>query len=204
VQAAKFNKDQGKDIRRWIREAAEPKEAKNLGCGYNRKPFKRVDFYEGENNLEIMFDIALAKFQQNSKLKHWLLQTDREKRGNQIFHFVEDDSFWALGPLQSDGKYHGKNWNGKILMMVRSVISAAEPSDDSRCDSVPPDVRRPIPFPYLDPDDSLNLKVIKANVPLLQKVLERFLSARSGPLPKGSMIAQRYRIVHEVKTGQIK
>ena len=121
-------------IRDWILRSESASAAKDIGEKYFRAPFRREGFRDV--NQGIMFDINLAKFQQNQKLRRWLLETDRDsRRDSYICHTMNTDSFWGLGSLEIDGRYHGQNWNGKILMAVRAVLAKVkceEPVTGSR------------------------------------------------------------------------
>ncbi len=166
-----------------------------LGKSYFKDPFKRKDFWE--NNKEIMFNIALSKFIFHPKLKRWLLETARESPLTPIFHVMEDDAFWGTGPLQQDGKYHGLNWNGKILMLVRKALLA----DSGRIESVPLNTNLSHnPFPCFVVDDEETRNVIIRNSALLSKAVHQFCGLDK-PFLHGTMIAQRYRVIRHIKTG---
>ena len=117
LQAAKYNKQEGSTIREWILKSQGAAAAKDIGDRHFRKPFRQENFQQV--NMGIMFDINLAKFQQNQKLRRWLLETDSK---SYILHTMNSDAFWGLGQLEQDGKYHGLNWNGRILMAVRHIL----------------------------------------------------------------------------------
>jgi ribA/ribD-fused uncharacterized protein len=194
LQASKFNKEEGQHVRKWIQEATGPSEAMKIGKNYYKDPFKRKDFWE--KNKEIMFQIVLSKFTFHPKQKRWLLDTDRENQSTPIFHVVEDDSFWGTGPLQQDGKYHGLNWNGKILMLVRKVLA-----DSGRHDSLT--VHASLshnPFPCLVSDDEETRSIMTRNSALLSKAVGQFCGVNK-PFPQGTLIAQRYRVLRHIKTG---
>ena len=170
--------------------------------------YRAPDFLR--RNKEVMFHIALAKFQQNPKLRRWLLESDRAKQDSPIFH-TDEDSFWGLGPLQEDGQYRGKNWNGKILMLVRCVLrEAAAPSGRSRTAELAPQAaaRLPLdPFPPLGPPDQDEQQgsVMRQGYRLLCESMRRLAPAPGGldpsPFPKGTLIAQRYRVLDHIDTG---
>jgi hypothetical protein len=69
----------------------------------------------------------------------------------------DQDDFFGLGSLQVDGKYHGRNWNGSILVIVRRILRdeiAADTSSSASTlgDSTPRFPSEPFP-PLLDDDD---------------------------------------------------
>jgi ribA/ribD-fused uncharacterized protein len=141
LQAAKFNKEEGAKFRELIRGSDSAAVAKDFGDKNFRKPFRVENFRD--KNRGIMYDINLAKFQQNQKLLRWLLETDRHiekdgKRENYIFHTMNSDAFWGIGSLEQDGKYHGQNWNGRILMAVRAVLARTVRRIDRFLSAPPP------------------------------------------------------------------
>jgi ribA/ribD-fused uncharacterized protein len=193
LQASKFNKEDGQAVRKWIQSASGASEAMKFGKTYFKDPFKRKDFWE--KNKEIMFNIALSKFIFHPKLKRWLLDTDRENQSAPIFHVMEEDAFWGTGPLQQDGKYHGLNWNGKILMLVRRAL------ESGRHESVPLNTSLSHnPFPCLVADDEETQSVMIQNSELLSKAADQFCGPNM-PFPPGTIIAQRYRVLSHIKTG---
>jgi ribA/ribD-fused uncharacterized protein len=195
LQASKFNKEDGQEVRKWIQCASGPSEAMKFGKSYFKDPFKRKDFWD--KNKEIMFQVALSKFIFHPKLKRWLLDTDRENQSTPIFHVMEDDAFWGTGPLQQDGKYHGLNWNGKILMLVRKALVEAS----GRNESVPLNTSLSHnPFPCLVSDDEETRNVMTRNSALLSKAVNQFCGDNK-PFLQGTMIAQRYRVLRHIETG---
>jgi ribA/ribD-fused uncharacterized protein len=202
-QAAKFNHGNGKQTRKWIQEAAEPQEAMEIAKREEQNPsFRTPGFFD--KNKEIMFHIALAKFQQNPKLRRWLLETDRSRLDSPIFH-TDSNDFWGLGPQQEDGHYRGKNWNGKILMLVRRKLRRDFGDSSGRTDTVdltaPPAARLPRdPFPPLGPpeDDEEQGAAMRRSFKYLRASMRSFKLA---PLSKGALIAQRYRVLRHVITG---
>jgi ribA/ribD-fused uncharacterized protein len=223
-QAAKFNQDKGAQIRKWIQEADEPQEAKRLGSEYFREPFRASGFFDGDRNIEIMFHITLAKFQQNPKLRRWLLDTDRAVADIPILHTMERDSFWGVGALQEDGMYRGKNWNGKILMLVRRLVGDEEGvAGRVQTDTLGPTARLARnPFPPLDPrvtDDAGAAeaelcRAMEQAATKLRDTLELFGEPPAPEvrhrdptvqverrMPRGALIAQRYKVVDHAFTG---
>ena len=211
-QAAKFNQGMGAQIRRWIQDAEEPQEAKKLGSDYFRDPFRVRGFFDGEHNVEVMFHITLAKFQQNPKLRRWLLDTDRAAADTPILHTMERDSFWGIGPPQEDGRHRGKNWNGILLMLVRRLVL----DEEGGAGRVHTDTLGPAaslarnPLPPLDPRvaDADHCAAMDRAAERLQGVLARFgeppglqAPAAGRRLPRGALIAQRYKVVDHVFTG---
>jgi predicted NAD-dependent protein-ADP-ribosyltransferase YbiA (DUF1768 family) len=214
-QAAKFNKEAGRSIRQRIQVAVEPQEAMEIAARAQRH-CKVEGFQKDEYNLGVMFHITLAKFRQNSKLCKWLLDTDRETNDNPIFHIRDQDSFFGIGEVKEDGMYHGKNWNGVILMIVRSILIQEDcnmrPSlldeGESAAERFPKD-----PFPSLGApadDDRQGREMDRCFKTLLDSI--EGVSTEQGwaggvqfaaALPKGSLIAQRYRVLDVLKTGYI-
>lgn len=91
-----------------------PNEAKRLG----KTIYLRQDWNKVKDN--IMYEICLAKFQQNPELKQKLLETGNKEliEGN-MWH----DKYWGIY------KNQGKNKLGKILMKVREEIREQKPTE---------------------------------------------------------------------------
>jgi ribA/ribD-fused uncharacterized protein len=93
--------------RQQVRDAKTPGVAKRLG--------KKVTMQDGWDNMkfDVMLDIVRAKFKQNPDLAQKLLETGTAhlEEGNDW-----GDKLWGT----VDGQ--GKNWLGKILMVVRSEL----------------------------------------------------------------------------------
>lgn len=203
-------------MRKRIRDTLEPQEAMEIASRLNREAqlfYKLEGFQKDEYNLEVMFHITLAKFRQNPKLCKWLLDTDRDRKDTPIFHVRDQDPFFAIGELKEDGMYHGKNWNGVILMIVRSILARevgiSRPSLDegeSVAERFPRD-----PFPPLGaPADHgrQGVEMVQGFKALLQSMRRNHAiqqQARSGgtatALPIGTLIAQRYRVLDSMDTG---
>lgn len=106
-------------VKRAIGLCATPQEAKKLG----RKIFLRPDW--GDVRVQIMFDIVLAKFQQNADLAEKLLQTG-DKRIYEENNW--GDTYWGV-----DARGNGYNRMGAVLMKVRLTLresGAAGPRGD--------------------------------------------------------------------------
>ena len=166
--------------------------------------FNTPNFFQ--RNREIMLHVAFAKFEQNPKLRRWLLETDRARPDSPIFHTDLND-FWGLGPVQEDGQHRGKNWNGKILMLVRRKLrlDAGAGGSSGRTKTVeltaPAAARLPRdPFPPLGPpeEDEAQGVTMRRSFKYLGESMRRFSVT---PLTKGTLIAQRYRVVDHLVTG---
>jgi predicted NAD-dependent protein-ADP-ribosyltransferase YbiA (DUF1768 family) len=204
-QAAKFNKEEGKGVRKRIQDAEEPQAAMEIAGRSAQDLFLRPGFRTGETNLEIMFHITLAKFRQHPKLRGWLLDTDPAALDHPIFHMRDQDDFFGLGSLQVDGKYHGRNWNGRILVLVRRILRDERAADtSSRASTLGDSASRfpSEPFPPLsDGNDEQQALDMNRRYDHLTTSMQHFYPQAS--LPEGALIAQRYRVLDVIKTGAL-
>ena len=121
-----FHKSFDADYQIAIRAASTPGHAKRLAASPNlpRRHSKGSWFKKNGTlprpdwdnvKLEVMRRADCAKYEQNSDLARLLIATDNAE-------LVEDsfsDQFWGIG---ADG--NGPNWAGRILMEVRTELSA--------------------------------------------------------------------------------
>lgn len=113
------------EMKEWIRQAPTPAEAKRRG--------RMIELYPDWDQVRraAMLQVQLWKFTQNTDLAEKLAATGDASlvEGNSW-----GDTFWGAVPLRHDYRYetslpvwagmafHGHNWLGRTLMMVREVI----------------------------------------------------------------------------------
>jgi len=105
-----------------IMMSTTPKEAKEIGqtvSGFDKELWNKASF-------DIMYDIVLAKFSQNNKLKEMLISDELLDK-----HFVEGspvDGIWGVRVAWNDPRVDDEsNWNGenrlgKVLDKVRETL----------------------------------------------------------------------------------
>ena len=105
---------------RKIMKAKTPKEQKAFG----RQVRGFVSHEWAKIAREIVFDVNMAKFSQNKKLKEFLLNTG----DNILVEASPYDRIWGIGLAASDprakdrSKWLGTNWLGEVLMKVRKEL----------------------------------------------------------------------------------
>jgi ribA/ribD-fused uncharacterized protein len=109
-QAYMYYKSTDKSYQKAIRRATNPYDAKRLGRQVDLRP------HWDDMKYEIMYNVVLAKFSQNSELEAILLST-----GTLPIHENCKDPWWGGGPKFPSGK----DWLGKILMRVRAELQVA-------------------------------------------------------------------------------
>ena len=115
-----------KEIANQIWYTPDPKEAKKLGRkikGFSDEVWDKV-------KEQVMYDVVLAKFTQNTTLANLILSSEFDNK-----HFVEGspyDQIWGVGIIFSDPaimdekNWKGKNLLGKTLDMVRDKMKKRE------------------------------------------------------------------------------
>lgn len=104
-------KDVRLEVQRAIREAASPKQAKQMGSARGivqlRPDWDHIKY-------QVMLTAVRAKFGQNQDLRAKLLAT-----GDRSLHENCPDPWWGGGPNFPNGR----DWLGKVLMEVREELS---------------------------------------------------------------------------------
>lgn len=111
-----------KEVAQKILETDNPRMAKDLG----RVVWKYDDKIWSEKRYQVMLDVCLAKFSQNSDQRETLLNT-----GDRIL--VEGspyDKIWGVGihwaeeSILDENNWKGQNLLGKVLMKVRDILKS--------------------------------------------------------------------------------
>lgn len=118
-KAIKFN-DQETAMK--ILAVTTPMEAKNLG----REVKNYVDSEWDKVRFDVMFDVNMAKYSQNEKLKKKLL--DPKFDGKTFVEASPYDGIWGIklgmgdARLHDDTNWNGQNLLGKVITKVRETL----------------------------------------------------------------------------------
>ena len=105
-----------------ILAASTPMEAKNLG----REVKNYVDSEWDKVRFDVMFDVNMAKYSQNEKLKKKLL--DPKFDGKTFVEASPYDGIWGIkigmgdARLHDDTNWNGQNLLGKVITKVRETL----------------------------------------------------------------------------------
>lgn len=103
-----------------ILKSPDPRTVKKLGREVKGFDSKKWD----DNKFQIMYDVNIAKFTQNSKMREKLMLTD----GTQLVEASPYDNIWGIGLDVNDAKrldpkkWPGQNLLGKVLDKVREDL----------------------------------------------------------------------------------
>jgi predicted NAD-dependent protein-ADP-ribosyltransferase YbiA (DUF1768 family) len=149
-------------------------------------------FRDNGEQLEAMFRIVFAKFQQRPDLARQLCETGDAP----IWHVDEDDGFWGISErVASRGAgagqtarewWRGSNWNGRILCVVRKLLRQ---NDDRGAEGLKADVEEEVRRHCPCPDEYTDT----AAVP-------RLPAGVGLPLPAGAVIANKFLVESQVES----